>query len=71
VLIQVFSELGTEVVEAAYAGYNACVFAYGQTGSGKTYTMMGTSVSSVLKVALCIQLRKLYVSGNVWLDIVC
>jgi len=38
-------------VEAAFAGYNACVFAYGQTGSGKTYTMMGTPVSNGLKLA--------------------
>ena len=44
--MQVFNELGTGVVEAAFTGYNACVFAYGQTGSGKTYTMMGTSVSN-------------------------
>ncbi|CAB0040578.1 unnamed protein product [Trichogramma brassicae] len=42
---QVFSDLGTEVVDSAFEGYNACVFAYGQTGSGKTFTMMGTPVS--------------------------
>lgn len=44
-LFQVFYDLGTEVIECAFEGYNACVFAYGQTGSGKTYTMMGSSVS--------------------------
>ncbi|KAK2180705.1 hypothetical protein NP493_430g01016 [Ridgeia piscesae] len=38
---QVFMDLGLDVVDSAYRGYNACVFAYGQTGSGKTYTMMG------------------------------
>ncbi len=38
---QVYSDLGTDVVENAFAGYNACVFAYGQTGSGKTFTMTG------------------------------
>lgn len=37
----VYNDLGTDVVQNAFAGYNACVFAYGQTGSGKTYTMMG------------------------------
>ena len=44
-LLQVFSDLGTEVLQSAQDGYNACVFAYGQTGSGKTYTMMGLNVS--------------------------
>jgi kinesin family member 16B len=38
---QVFMDLGTDVVDCAFQGYNFCVFAYGQTGSGKTYTMMG------------------------------
>ncbi|CRL07801.1 CLUMA_CG020755, isoform A [Clunio marinus] len=38
---QVFCDLGTDVVDCAFEGYNACVFAYGQTGSGKTFTMMG------------------------------
>ena len=35
------------MVDAAYEGYNACVFAYGQTGSGKTYTMMGAGPVSI------------------------
>ena len=41
---QVFDDLGFDVVQSAYTGYNVCVFAYGQTGSGKTYTMMGSPV---------------------------
>lgn len=40
----VYKDLGTEVVDCAFEGYNACVFAYGQTGSGKTFTMMGSPV---------------------------
>ena len=40
------------MLEAAYQGYNACVFAYGQTGSGKTYTMMGSPVSVFLSTSL-------------------
>ncbi len=40
---RVYEDLGTDVVDNAFLGYNACVFAYGQTGSGKTYTMMGDS----------------------------
>lgn len=42
---KVYNDLGTEVVDCAFEGYNACVFAYGQTGSGKTFTMMGSAVS--------------------------
>uniref|UniRef100_A0A3Q2PIZ3 Kinesin family member 16B n=1 Tax=Fundulus heteroclitus TaxID=8078 RepID=A0A3Q2PIZ3_FUNHE len=38
---KVFRDLGSDVLKAAFEGYNACVFAYGQTGSGKSYTMMG------------------------------
>jgi len=38
---KVYTQLGTKVVDAAFLGYNVCMFAYGQTGSGKTYTMMG------------------------------
>ena len=39
---QVFRDLGSDVVNSAFQGYNCCCFAYGQTGSGKTFTMMGT-----------------------------
>ncbi|XP_073691021.1 uncharacterized protein kif16bb [Garra rufa] len=38
---KIFKDLGTDVMQAAFEGYNACVFAYGQTGSGKSHTMMG------------------------------
>ena len=40
-MCKVYSQLGTKVLDAAFLGYNVCMFAYGQTGSGKTYTMMG------------------------------
>jgi kinesin family member 16B len=46
---QVFNDLGTDVVDCAFEGYNACVFAYGQTGSGKTFTMMGNSMDPDLQ----------------------
>ena len=42
--LQVFADLGLDVIDSAFEGYNACVFAYGQTGSGKTFTMMGSNV---------------------------
>ncbi|XP_020282414.1 kinesin-like protein Klp98A isoform X3 [Pseudomyrmex gracilis] len=48
-----FYDLGTDVIESAFEGYNACVFAYGQTGSGKTFTMMGTPESQGLIPRIC------------------
>ncbi|KAI8372404.1 hypothetical protein BD560DRAFT_394853 [Blakeslea trispora] len=37
----VYGDLGRELLDHAFDGYNCCIFAYGQTGSGKSYTMMG------------------------------
>ena len=50
---QVYSDLGHPVIEAAFAGYNSCVFAYGQTGSGKTYTMTGSASNPGLIPRIC------------------
>ena len=44
-LFKVFKDLGMDVIDSAFQGYNACIFAYGQTGAGKSYTMMGCQVS--------------------------
>ncbi|KAG2171295.1 hypothetical protein INT43_002917 [Umbelopsis isabellina] len=37
----VYKDLGEDLLEHAFDGYNCCIFAYGQTGSGKSYSMMG------------------------------
>uniref|UniRef100_A0A8C5CF51 plus-end-directed kinesin ATPase n=1 Tax=Gadus morhua TaxID=8049 RepID=A0A8C5CF51_GADMO len=37
----VYNDIGKEMLQHAFEGYNVCIFAYGQTGSGKSYTMMG------------------------------
>ncbi|XP_062294034.1 kinesin-like protein KIF16B [Scomber scombrus] len=50
---KVFKDLGTDVLKAAFEGYNACVFAYGQTGSGKSYTMMGNPGDAGLIPRIC------------------
>ncbi|XP_071361634.1 kinesin-like protein KIF16B isoform X3 [Trachinotus anak] len=50
---KVFRDLGTDVLKAAFEGYNACVFAYGQTGSGKSYTMMGNPGDAGLIPRIC------------------
>ncbi|XP_061627068.1 kinesin-like protein KIF16B isoform X2 [Phyllopteryx taeniolatus] len=50
---KVFRDLGRDVLQAAFEGYNACVFAYGQTGSGKSYTMMGNPGDAGLIPRIC------------------
>ncbi|CAO3589237.1 unnamed protein product [Absidia cylindrospora] len=37
----VYNDLGEDLLNHAFNGYNCCIFAYGQTGSGKSYSMMG------------------------------
>ncbi|CAB5354698.1 unnamed protein product [Rhizophagus irregularis] len=36
-----YNDLGEELLDHAFEGYNTCIFAYGQTGAGKSYSMMG------------------------------
>ena len=36
----VFDDLGQDVLQNAWKGYNCSLFAYGQTGSGKSYSMV-------------------------------
>ncbi|XP_040895708.1 kinesin-like protein KIF1A [Toxotes jaculatrix] len=39
--MRVYKDIGEEMLQHAFEGYNVCIFAYGQTGAGKSYTMMG------------------------------
>ncbi|XP_051283362.1 kinesin-like protein KIF1C isoform X1 [Dicentrarchus labrax] len=50
---RIFHDLGSDVLKAAFEGFNACVFAYGQTGSGKSYTMMGHTDDKGLIPRIC------------------
>ena len=34
-----FEDIGKEILEHTYNGYNSTIFAYGQTGSGKSYSI--------------------------------
>ncbi|XP_052744036.1 kinesin-like protein Klp98A [Bicyclus anynana] len=61
---QVFADLGLDVIDSAFEGYNACVFAYGQTGSGKTFTMMGSPDSQGLIPRICRQLFSRVAAGK-------
>ena len=49
-------DLGDEMTEHAFQGYNICIFAYGQTGAGKSYTMMGSRSDPGLIPRLCNEL---------------
>ncbi|XP_044229586.1 uncharacterized protein kif16bb isoform X2 [Thunnus albacares] len=50
---KIFHDLGSDVLKAAFEGFNACVLAYGQTGSGKSYTMMGHKEDKGLIPRIC------------------
>ncbi|KAM4607372.1 uncharacterized protein kif16bb isoform 2-T2 [Polymixia lowei] len=50
---KIFQDLGSDVLNAAFEGFNACVFAYGQTGTGKSYTMMGNTGDKGLIPRIC------------------
>ncbi|WWD20715.1 hypothetical protein CI109_105191 [Kwoniella shandongensis] len=36
-----YEDLGVDLLDHSFEGFNTCIFAYGQTGSGKSYSMMG------------------------------
>jgi len=38
---EIYSSLGSEVLQKVLRGYNSALFCYGQTSSGKTFTMHG------------------------------
>ncbi|XP_055528668.1 kinesin-like protein KIF13A isoform X2 [Wyeomyia smithii] len=52
----VFDQVGRDILDNAFQGYNACIFAYGQTGSGKSYTMMGNQENKGIIPRLCDEL---------------
>ena len=52
----VFQSVGTDILDNAFRGYNACIFAYGQTGSGKSYTMLGSADQPGIIPRLCVSL---------------
>lgn len=40
---QVYEDIGVEMLDYIFEGYNVCIFVYGQIGAGKSYIMMGKS----------------------------
>ena len=51
-----FSDLGVEMLENAFEGFNTCIFAYGQTGSGKSYSIAGYGENKGIVPLLCCEL---------------
>ncbi|KAL8275154.1 hypothetical protein Esti_000904 [Eimeria stiedai] len=50
---RLYNEIGKDVLNSAYDGYNACLFAYGQTGAGKSYSMVGYGANKGIIVRAC------------------
>jgi len=51
----VFEDIGKEILNHVYTGYDATIFAYGQTGSGKSFTIEGVvngNIKGLLQMSL-------------------
>ncbi|GBC07139.1 hypothetical protein RclHR1_07290001, partial [Rhizophagus clarus] len=53
-----YEDLGEELLDHTFEGYNTCIFAYGQTGAGKTYSMMGYGEDKGIIPLTCFELFK-------------
>ncbi|KJA21710.1 hypothetical protein HYPSUDRAFT_41858 [Hypholoma sublateritium FD-334 SS-4] len=51
-----YDDLGKELLDHGFAGFNACILAYGQTGSGKSYSMMGYGADKGIIPLTCLEL---------------
>ncbi|KAI7905643.1 uncharacterized protein BX663DRAFT_500459 [Cokeromyces recurvatus] len=52
----VYNDLGEDLLNHAFDGYNCCIFAYGQTGAGKSYSMMGYGDDKGITPKTCCEL---------------
>ncbi|KAI7898006.1 uncharacterized protein BX663DRAFT_526290 [Cokeromyces recurvatus] len=52
----IYDDLGKELLDHAFDGYNCCIFAYGQTGSGKSYSMIGYGEDKGIIPRTCLEL---------------
>lgn len=50
---RVFKDLGTNILDNAFTGFNCSIFAYGQTGAGKSYSMLGYGADKGLIPRVC------------------
>ncbi|EIW62237.1 kinesin-domain-containing protein [Trametes versicolor FP-101664 SS1] len=51
-----YDDLGKELLDHSFSGFNACIVAYGQTGSGKSYSMMGYGADKGIIPLTCLEL---------------
>ncbi|TFK43113.1 kinesin-like protein [Crucibulum laeve] len=51
-----YDDLGKELLDHGFSGFNACILAYGQTGSGKSYSMMGYGPDKGIIPLTCLEL---------------
>lgn len=51
-----YDDLGANLLDHSFQGYNTCIFAYGQTGSGKSYSMMGYGEEKGIIPRICMNL---------------
>lgn len=57
-----YEDLGANLLDHSFQGYNTCIFAYGQTGSGKSYSMMGYGEEKGIIPRICMNLfERMYV----------
>uniref|UniRef100_A0A2P2I1T5 Kinesin-like protein 6 n=1 Tax=Hirondellea gigas TaxID=1518452 RepID=A0A2P2I1T5_9CRUS len=54
----VYDDLGKDILENAWQGYNATLFAYGQTGSGKSWSVIGYGPNKGIVPLICDDLFK-------------
>ncbi|KAK3106540.1 hypothetical protein FSP39_022244 [Pinctada imbricata] len=50
---KVYNDLGKEVLNNAWEGYNSTLFAYGQTGSGKSWSVVGYGINKGIVPMFC------------------
>src|ERR1700737_2947883 len=64
---RVYDDLGANLLDHSFEGYNTCIFAYGQTGSGKSYSMMGYGEEKGIIPRICMNLfERMYDLGDEW-----
>lgn len=56
--MKVYNDVGQNVLDNAWAGYNTSLFAYGQTGSGKSWSIVGYSPNRGIVPIFCEEIFK-------------
>ena len=60
----VFDDIGQDVLNSAFEGYNSTLFAYGQTGAGKSFSMVGYGVNRGIIPIVCEEMFKAVEKSN-------